>query len=304
MIENFSKDNYEYIEGGVIGHRRAPGNRNESDDEGERARSHIKNMEGRVSGKTTAKGGPLSNEDEEYEEDEEGEEGHEYKHHRDDLLEDSQTALNNGDLSGIETKPRPQTAKVKNEEDNVFYRRQGPNGAYNSTNRDPNNNKSRETLQEGGEPETIDGHPGMRNERMVKTIANEGARQSMKRHRTVGGIEENENKVDDDENEELNQEADFQQKLKIFQSESKFDDFNYSQYGDPNADVMSRPSRPQQLNVADDDDVRSGNFHSELREQFQNVNASHKIVNPRRYTTHTPGQGKEGAGAKGNEVSK
>ena len=50
--------------------------------------------------------------------------------------------------------------------------------------------------------------------------------------------------------------------------------------------------------VNDDDDVRSGNFHPELREQFQNVNAADKVVNPRRYTTHTPGQNKE------QEVSK
>jgi hypothetical protein len=83
MVENFSKDNYEYIEGGVIGHRRQPSgmNRESEGEDGERARSHIKNMDGRVSGKTTAKGGPLSNDDEEeYEEDEEGgEEGREYK---------------------------------------------------------------------------------------------------------------------------------------------------------------------------------------------------------------------------------
>jgi hypothetical protein len=140
----------------------------------------MRNMDGRVSGKTTAKGGgPLSN-DEEYEEDEEG---GDYKNHHDDLIEDSQAALNNDDLSGFEIKARPQTAKVKNEDENVFYRRQGlnNNGGFNSTSRDPNG-KSRETLQEGGEPENIDGHGGLRNERMVKTIANDGQRRSYTRH--------------------------------------------------------------------------------------------------------------------------
>lgn len=43
----------------------------------------------------------------------------------------------------------------------------------------------------------------------------------------------------------------------------------------------------------DDDDVRSGNFHPELREQFQNANSAEKIVVARRYTTHTPGKNKE-----------
>lgn len=38
----------------------------------------MRNMEGRVSGKTTAKGGPLSN-DEAYEEDDDGEMNNEYK---------------------------------------------------------------------------------------------------------------------------------------------------------------------------------------------------------------------------------
>jgi len=39
------------------------------------------------------------------------------------MMENSQSALNNGDLSGVEMKARPQTAKVKNEDENVFYRR-------------------------------------------------------------------------------------------------------------------------------------------------------------------------------------
>ena len=60
-------------------------------------------------------------------------------------MEDSQSALNNGDLSGVEIKARPKTAKVKNEDENVFYRRQGGNNGYNSQLRDPND-KSRETL--------------------------------------------------------------------------------------------------------------------------------------------------------------
>ena len=185
MVENFSKDNYEYI-GGPLGQHVRPPINEESDDDGHGRSSKIRNMEGRVSGKTTAKGGPLSNE-EEYEEDEDGDLNHDYKNHRDDLMEDSQTALNNGDLSGVEMKARPQTAKVKNEDENVFYRREGGDKAgFNSTSRDPND-KSRETLQEGGEPENIDGHGGMRNERMVKTIVNDGQGRSFKKHRSQHG---------------------------------------------------------------------------------------------------------------------
>jgi hypothetical protein len=116
MIENFSKDNYEYLDGRLGGHNRPPVIE-ESDEERRRS---IRNMDGRVSGKTTAKGGPMSN-DEAYEEDEDGEMN--YKGQRDEMMEDSQAALNNGDLSGVEMKARPQTAKVKNEDENVFYRR-------------------------------------------------------------------------------------------------------------------------------------------------------------------------------------
>ena len=119
MIENFSKDNYEYLDGRLGGHTRPPVIE-ESDEE--HGRSKMRNMDGRVSGKTTAKGGPLSN-DEAYEEDEDGEMNHGYKNQRDEMMEDSQSALNNGDLSGVEMKARPQTAKVKNEDENVFYRR-------------------------------------------------------------------------------------------------------------------------------------------------------------------------------------
>lgn len=121
MVENFSKDNYEYMESHLGQHVRPPINE-ESDDEGHCRGSKMRNMDGRVSGKTTAKGGPLSNEDD-YEEDEDGDVNHDYKNHGDDLMEDSQAALNNGDLSGVEIKARPQTAKVKNEDENVFYRR-------------------------------------------------------------------------------------------------------------------------------------------------------------------------------------
>lgn len=98
MIENFSKDNYEYMDGHIGQHARPPINE-ESDEERGRS-TNMRNMEGRVSGKTTAKGGPLSNDDE-YEEDEDGEMNHDYKNQRDDLMEDSQSALNNGDLSGV-----------------------------------------------------------------------------------------------------------------------------------------------------------------------------------------------------------
>lgn len=36
------------------------------------------------------------------------------------------------------------------------------------------------------------------------------------------------------------------------------------------ADVASRPSKPHQFNI-DDDDVRSGNFNSTIKEQFDNA---------------------------------
>lgn len=36
------------------------------------------------------------------------------------MMEDSQSALNNHDLSGLGHKQRPRTAKTKNEEDNIF----------------------------------------------------------------------------------------------------------------------------------------------------------------------------------------
>lgn len=143
-------------------------------------------------------------------------------------------------------KARPQTAKVKNEDENVFYRRQGHNdkGGFNSTNRDPNN-KSRETLQEGGEPEAVDNHSVLRNERMVKTIANDGQGRSFKRHRSQAGDGEEPPEYQERQQPEEEDEPDYKEKLKIFQSESRFDDYNYSQYGDANADVISRPSRPQ-----------------------------------------------------------
>ena len=54
----------------------------------------------------------------------------------------------------------------------------------------------------------------------------------------------------------------------------------------------------------DDEDVRSGNFHPELREQFQNANpTAEKIVVARRYTTHT-GQMKEPGVSKQEEYQK
>ena len=52
---------------------------------------------------------------------EEYDEEEQYSHHQ---HEDSATNLNdNHDISGIVAKPRPKTAKAKNEEDNIFYRR-------------------------------------------------------------------------------------------------------------------------------------------------------------------------------------
>lgn len=83
----------------------------------------------------------------------------------------------------------------------------------------------------------------------------------------------------DEENKEngVDGEANLNQNLKIFQSESRFDD-DYSQY-EGGADVAGRSSRPQpHIIMNDDDDVRSGNFHSELREQFQNANPAKKVT--------------------------
>jgi hypothetical protein len=64
-------------------------------------------------------GMPMSGgEIEDYEQDDE-ESAHDYsKNH-----EDSKTNLNNQDIAGITTKPRPKTAKAKNDDDNIFYRR-------------------------------------------------------------------------------------------------------------------------------------------------------------------------------------
>jgi hypothetical protein len=64
-------------------------------------------------------GMPLSGgEIEDYEQDDE-ESVHDYSQNH----EDSKTNLNNQDISGIATKPRPKTAKAKNDDDNIFYRR-------------------------------------------------------------------------------------------------------------------------------------------------------------------------------------
>ena len=60
----------------------------------------------------------------------------------------------------------------------------------------------------------------------------------------------------------------------MFQSESKFDDFEYSNY-EGGVDVAGRPLRPHYYN--EDDDVLSGNFHSDLKEQFQNANTAKKV---------------------------
>ena len=88
-----------------------------------------------------------------------------------------------------------------------------------------------------------------------------------------------EHKEDDDG------QPDFKKQLQIFQSESKFDDFEGSQY-EGGADVISRPSRPREPNQ-EDDDVRSGNFQSELREQFLNANPAKKVGGILKYNPGT-----------------
>lgn len=88
-----------------------------------------------VSGKTTAKGGPISGgQIEEYEDEEEDYD----QHPANESIDNSSQNLNKGELSVVQQKVRPRTAKTKNEEDNVFYRRQiagGSNPVYTSTHR-------------------------------------------------------------------------------------------------------------------------------------------------------------------------
>lgn len=55
------------------------------------------------------------------------------------------------------------------------------------------------------------------------------------------------------------------------------EDYEQSMY-EGGAEFASRPSKGQPLyNNDDDDDARSGKFHSELREQFKNANTTKKV---------------------------
>ena len=54
------------------------------------------------------------------------------------------------------------------------------------------------------------------------------------------------------------------------------DDYEQSMY-EGGADFGTRPRGQPLYNNDDDDDLRSGKFHSELREQFKNANTSKKV---------------------------
>jgi hypothetical protein len=123
---------------------------------------------------------------------------------------------------------------------------------------------------------------GMRNERISKTIAeDEGSGQkrgaSFKRTRTINGEGEDEENPSEQQEDPL---EDKSKKLQIFQSESKLDGAEQSMY-EGGAEFASRPSKPNMAlynnDDDEDDDIRSGNFHSELREQFNNANTTKKI---------------------------
>ncbi len=61
MVENFSKDNYEYIQGPIDAHLRHPNHKESEEDlitSAEKAKRL--NQERPISGITTAKGGPMS----------------------------------------------------------------------------------------------------------------------------------------------------------------------------------------------------------------------------------------------------
>lgn len=91
------------------------------------------------------------------------------------------------------------------------------------------------------ELQTPVGDVGIRNERLSKTIAEEEHKKMMrKRNNTVDHKRHGEEEHQEDEEQD---QQDFKNKLQIFQSESKFDDFEGSQY-EGGADVISRPSRP------------------------------------------------------------
>jgi hypothetical protein len=101
-------------------------------------------------------------------------------------------------------KTRPRTAKTKNEEDNVFYRRQigGSNPVYTSTQRGDPAHNSRTNLQDNEAGETPGaGEIGVRNERISKTIAEEEhQKRNVKRHRTMGADGEEEGKEEGGDN--------------------------------------------------------------------------------------------------------
>jgi hypothetical protein len=131
MIENFSKDNYDYmLDGPTMGQSRRIETRIIRGDESEEeVRPNSKKSQrftnlrsDTMSGKTTAKVNTGA-EDEEY--------GEESKNDED--IENSHMALN-GQIDAVTKKSRPKTAKEINEE-NIFYKKHQP-PLYTSSQRD------------------------------------------------------------------------------------------------------------------------------------------------------------------------
>jgi len=262
MVENFSREKYpEYIAGTTVeGHNRMHNSKEDSDEEmiasaekAKRARGEYDQANTILSGKTSKGGGATTaghhdDDQEEYEEDEDS------KKDDNEAMEDSQTALRGGDIStSTMKKARPHTAKTKNEEDNVFYRRQSnpnyisqPKKENSNSNQNLSNNQGADEPTPRGEQDEGNGggELGVRNERISKTLAVDGSQKKTKRHRTMGGDEEE--SVNPSVNKELEdpQQPDFKKNMQIFQSESKFEDYEqYSMY-EGGVDVISRPSRP------------------------------------------------------------
>jgi hypothetical protein len=192
MIENFSKDNYDYmLDGPTMGQsRRIESRIIRGDESEEEVRPNSKKSQrftnlrsDTMSGKTTAKVNTGA-EDEEY--------GEESKN--DEEINDSHMALN-GQINAVTKKNRPKTAKEINDE-NIFYKKYQP-PLYSSSQRDrgdmikkANGQGERIEENENSEEETP-GDINSRNERISKTICEEEdivikrpATES-KRHRTL-----------------------------------------------------------------------------------------------------------------------
>jgi hypothetical protein len=124
-----------------------------SAEKAKRAREEYDQANTILSGKTSKGGGATTaghhdDDQEEYEEDEDS------KKDENEGMEDSQTALRGGDIStSTMKKARPHTAKTKNEEDNVFYRRQSnPNYISQAKKENSNSNQNLSNNQGADEP--------------------------------------------------------------------------------------------------------------------------------------------------------